>query len=135
MELSWEGMQQNPGFKIAIKYGSIGMVILDFLKTLADLPETLRKDSGLIVVAGHVLWHLIKFPAECYLLMLAVYIVLGLAIGVASFGFLSPSKNENVSGVIAIISFVTAICLEIAYGFYGTFALVGSIFASHFHHS
>jgi hypothetical protein len=127
----------------SVKYGSMILGILDFLKTLSELPETVQKDKTFLFVVGHLLWLLTKWPLEFLALVILVYIGLitaGMAVITITFAFLHFDESEVDAAINAwtpfafVVSVFGAAWLECEYGFTGTFVGIGHVLLTIWQH-
>jgi len=130
---------ERPFLKWISKLGGSALIVVDVLKSVADLPETLRKDKTVVEVAGHILYHLIIFSLEYILLAVGVLFLAALGIGLIlgalkliSFKRIQPWRGAA-AGPFAHTVAILVVCLvgwlDYKYGFWGTVALVEECFA------
>jgi len=128
MDLGVEGITTDPSIKKALKYGSIGFAVLDFVKTLAELPATLKTDSHFAAVVGITLWHLIRFPLEFVALVICVYFGIAFACAFVPFRLLDLDEHKGLRDFVIFVSIVWAIWLAWEHGVVGTFSLIAGYF-------
>ena len=116
--------------KKLLRYGSVGIAVLDFLKALADLPDTLKTDSHLTAVVGITLWHLIRFPLEFVALVFCCYCGIAIGIGVVTFGFLDLGEHEGLRNFVIVVATIWAVWLAWEHGVVGTLTLIVGYFQS-----
>lgn len=129
MATGWIAQLQEPWVKQVTKYASIVLAAMTILETLADLPETLRKNVSALELAGHLLWYLVKIPIEWLALATCLFLIITFCVGwvtllilIVSLGTIKQHYTfDPLMKPIMAVSAVWAAWLQYKYGLVGGF--------------
>lgn len=118
-------------YKPYLKYGTIALGVMGFLKSLSEIPETIGKDKAALLIIGHIIWSALQFAAGAVgltaIMLFAIANIVAI-LNVFSFGLIDLTdfvEDEVVFVVLAILCVCGAIWLELEYGFLGIISMIG----------
>jgi hypothetical protein len=132
MAVEWKAHLEQIGLKRILIYGSFAYAFIGLMELFGRLPDILKNDKAAIVIAGHILWLLIRAPAECFILafvifspVLFIWVLVEQITLAITFHILPEYETNLFFGYLAFLSaIIGGIFLRHKYGYVGFFLLI-----------